>query len=246
MTIADEAGNIGDYTLFISDQTLFAQNDTSVNIVAHNNWVITLVNYTCGGYNGDITISVVNEDPESKACQYVDFKYYQDQPLSVGEMSAEYIVIGSNSLNNNNEIADLIESKNYFDQNYEYNISSYENYPFKQVALKLNYERSCQEITAIIADLKSNAYVDYAHYGMQTDNCTNDIWETIGDLCINSYSSIFAVKVFDENDLTDLINLMQETNTTLVKQNQFIPQWFHLRADKNSSGDALHFKLLSY
>jgi len=32
---------------------------------------------------------------------------------------------------------------------------------------------------------------------------------------------------------------MEILNTLLVSQNTFLPQWFHLRADKNSNGDAL-------
>ena len=79
---------------------------------------------------------------------------------------------------------------------------------------------------------------------MKTDNCTNLIGEQIGDLCINSYGSNFSVKVFDENDLTDLNQKIAETNTELVKQNEFMPKWFELRATKNSNGDAL--KMANY
>ena len=34
--------------------------------------------------------------------------------------------------------------------------------------------------------------------------------------------------------------MMAETNTQLVEQFQFMPDWFTLRATKNSKGDALH------
>ena len=79
---------------------------------------------------------------------------------------------------------------------------------------------------------------------MKTDNWENLIWEQIGNLCINSYGSNFYVKVFDENDLTNLKQKIAETNTELVKQNEFMPKWFELRATKNSNGDAL--KMANY
>lgn len=79
---------------------------------------------------------------------------------------------------------------------------------------------------------------------LKTDNCQNLIWEEIGNLCINSYGSNFYVKVFDENDLTDLNQKIAETKTELVEQNEFMPQWFKLRATKNSNGDAL--KIANY
>ena len=79
---------------------------------------------------------------------------------------------------------------------------------------------------------------------MKTDYCENAIWEKIGNLCINSYGSYFYVKVFDNNDLSDLNQIIAETNTELVKQDEFMPKWFELRATKNSNGDAL--KMANY
>lgn len=171
------------------------------------------------------------------ACNFVNFKYYNNEQDLLGEMSEEYIVIAFDMINNDDLIASLIQSKEYLDQNYDYVINQQEGY--KYIALKLISENNCIEIINIIADLEQSEIVDYVHYAMQTDNCTNLIWIEIGQKCINSYSSFFNVRVIDENDLTDLNNIIQETNTVLDHQNQFMPKWFTLKADKNSNGDAL-------
>jgi len=187
-------------------------------------------------------ISSCNKDETNELqseCNFVNFKYYNNEQDLLGEMSKEYIVIASDTINENSLITSLIQSKDYFDQSYDYIINQEANYKYKYVALKLNTEKNCSEITNIISDLKQSSIIDYAHYGMETENCTNLIWEEIGTKCINSYSSVFYVKVFDENDLTDLNNTIQETNTTLDHQNEFMPKWFTLRADKNSNGDVL-------
>jgi len=179
-----------------------------------------------------------NNEPLTE-CNYVGFKYYQGEQDQLGEMSKEYILIASDTINSDNSIISLVQSKGYLDQNYEFKITKYDHYKYKQVAVKLNFERNCQEITEIISDIKQNSIVDYVHYTMNTDDCTNLIFEQIGDKCVNSYSDVFYVKVNDPNNLNDLNSTLQETNTVLDHQNQFMPEWFTLRADKNSNGDAL-------
>jgi hypothetical protein len=39
--------------------------------------------------------------------------------------------------------------------------------------------------------------------------------------------------------LTDLSQMIAQTNTELVEQNQFMAKWFELRATKESDGDGL-------
>ncbi len=178
-------------------------------------------------------------DLVQSSCDFIDFKYYNGTQDYLGELSNDYILIGVDTIYNDSEIQDFISTVNQFDQSYDYTIHSIEQYKFKEIPLKFNSSKTCEEITQIISDLEQNTIVAYAHYTMQTDNCENAIWEPIGDLCVNSYGSNFYVKVFDENNLTDLNQMITETNTELVKQNEFMPKWFELRATKNSNGDAL-------
>ncbi|MBL7934995.1 MAG: hypothetical protein JNM51_04210 [Bacteroidia bacterium] len=181
--------------------------------------------------------------PQSN-CEFVDFKYYNGTQDNLGEMSNNYILVGVDTTYSDSQIQDFISTVSYLDQNYTYTIHTTGQYKFKEIPLRLKYSKNCGQIAHIISELEKNAIVSYAHYTMKTDNCENLIWEQIGNLCINSYGSNFYVKVFDENDLTDLNQKIAETNTELVKQNEFMPKWFELRATKNSNGDAL--KMANY
>jgi hypothetical protein len=183
----------------------------------------------------------VEEDKgeEEFKCGYIDFKYYQDKPSFFGEMSGDYLLIGSDTNNIDSAIESFIESCEYFDQSYAFDIKKYNNYKYKQIVLKLSKTQNCSGISRIISELKKNDIVDYAHYTIQTDDCTNDIWESIGEKCVDSYSSIFYVKVKDTNNLSDLNKTIRETNTIIRNQNKFMSDWYSLIADKNSEGDAL-------
>ena len=173
------------------------------------------------------------------SCSYTNFKYYNNEAYSLGEMSGDYILIGSDSSNTDNAIRDFVKSKDYFDQNFNFEIHKETNYKYKYIGLKLNRSCNCREIAWILNDIGQNSVIDYAHYTTQTDDCTNLIWETIGELCVNSYSNIFYVQVKDTNDISDLNNTILETNTMIRGQNQFMSDWYSLYADKNSNGDAL-------
>jgi len=184
-----------------------------------------------------------NEKLQS-SCDYIDFKYYNGAEDYLGELSNDYLLIACDTTYTNNEIQDFISKESYFDQNYDYTIYSYAYYKYKEMPLKLKSSKTCEELTSLISDLQQNSIISYVHYTIQTDNCENDIWEPIGNLCINSYSSLFYVKVPDETDLTDLNNMITETNTELIEQNEFMKNWFTIRATKSSKGDAL--KMANY
>jgi hypothetical protein len=98
---------------------------------------------------------------------------------------------------------------------------------------------NCGEIAWIIKDIKQNSIVNFAHYTIKTNDCSNDIWEPIGDLCVNSYSNLFNVKIKDINDLSALNKTVLETHTKIISKNQFMQDWYLLSADKDSNGDAL-------
>ena len=178
------------------------------------------------------------------SCDFVNFKYYNGTQYNLGELQNNYILVGVDTTYSDTQIQIFISTVNQLDQNYTYTIHTSGQYKFKEIPLKLKSCKTCEEITQIISELEQNAIVSYIHYTMKTNDCQNLIWEPLGNLCINSYGSNFYVKVFDENDLTDLNQKIAETNTELVKQNDFMPKWFELRATKNSNGDAL--KMANY
>lgn len=178
------------------------------------------------------------------SCDFVDFKYYNGSQYNLGELQENYILIGVDTTYSDNQIQNFISSINHFDQNYSYTIHTSAQYKFKEIPLRLKSSKTCEQITQIISELEQNTIVAYAHFTMQTDDCQNEIWETIGNMCVNRYGSSFYVEVFDENNLTDLNQKISETNTELVEQDEFMPKWFELRATKNSKGDAL--KMANY
>ena len=182
-----------------------------------------------------------DSEPIQGSCDFVDFLYYESGKFDLGELSNEYVLIGVDTTFNDNEIRNFISAEPQFDQNFDYNIRLNPDglYKFKEIALKLNSPKSCEEITQLIFDLEQNSIVSYAHYTMQTDDCQDVFGWPMGELCINSYGSDFYLKVLDENDLTALNQMIAETNTELVSQDIFMPQWFVLRATKASNGDAL-------
>jgi len=215
-----------------------ATNRTKVHLIKNSimkNYILTLL-------IGIILVGCSNDEETElvqSSCEFISFKYYNETQDYLGEMSNEYILIAVDTTFNDSEIESFIETIDIIDQNYNYTIHTSGQYKFKEIPLKLNTSKNCEEITQIISDINQNTFISYVHFTMVTDDCNNLIWEPIGDLCINSYGSSFYVKVFDENDLTDLNQMIAQTNTELVEQNQFMAKWFELRATKESDGDGL-------
>jgi hypothetical protein len=183
--------------------------------------------------------SCEKENDDTTNCNFVNFYYYGETQIPLGELSNDYIVIGIDTTYSDGQIRNFISTVNQLDQNYDYRIRKLGPYKFKVIPVKLNSSKSCEEITQIIADLEQNEIVAYVHYAMQTDICKDLLGEPMGNLCINGYRSSFLVNVFDKNNLTSLNQMIAQTNTELVKQNEFMLDWFELRATKNSKGDAL-------
>lgn len=177
-------------------------------------------------------------------CEFVNFKYYQGEHYYLGEKQNNYILLGIDTTYSDEQIRDFIASDSRFDQTYRYTIYAFELYSIKEIPIRLSTAMSCEGMTQLISDLEQKEIISYAHYTMQTDNCENLHWEDMGNLCVNSYSGLFYVKVLDNNDLTALHQTIAETNTELEEGDERIPNLFVLKATKNSKGDAL--KMANY
>jgi hypothetical protein len=175
---------------------------------------------------------------KEKPCNFINFKYYQNEKLHLGELAGDFIIVGIDSNYDDKLIQNLVKSKDYFDHQYDFKINRHSHYPYKYIALKLNRVYACNSIAWIIDDMKKSTLISYAHYTMLTDDCRNMIWEKMGERCVNSYSSLFYVKVKDTADLSGLNQTLIETNTKIKSQNQFMSHWYTLVADKHSKGDA--------
>lgn len=150
-------------------------------------------------------------------------------------MSDNYILVAFDTTYSVADIRKFISAVSDFDQTYRYTL-----YDTKIAALKFNKPKTCEEITGLIANLEKNPIVEFAHYTMTSNDCQSMYMTPMGNLCVYSYCNLFNVEVFDENELTSLHKMIAETNTELVEQNAFMPNWFTLKATKNSKGDGLH------
>lgn len=170
----------------------------------------------------------------ASVCNYVDYRYYKNAKLSLGELSNDYILLSFDTTRSETEIRNFIASLPYLDHNYKYTL-----YPWKNVVLRFNTPKSCEEISSIITDLEKESIVEFAHYTMKTNDCQSMIMVPLGNVCVNSYASYFYVEVFDPNNLKDLYRMIDETKTVLVEQSQYSPQFFTLKVTKASKGNTL-------
>lgn len=183
-----------------------------------------------------VSCNQMEEDLLQGRCDYVDFKYFSDEQVFLGEMSSDYLFVGIDSAFSDDDIRLFISGFDKFDQSYNLNISLSPSLGIKHVLLKFENSKSCNQITQIISDLEQYNMVSYAHYTMQTDDCTNWFFEPMASLCVDSYISRFIVKLHNEDDLELVSDLMLQTNTELVEVDGLVCR---LRATKSSLGDAL-------
>ncbi|MDR0565723.1 MAG: hypothetical protein LBG47_01590 [Prevotellaceae bacterium] len=94
--------------------------------------------------------------------------------------------------------------------------------------------KTCTQLKEIIRQLESIPDVAFSNLAFKGTFC-------IGDDCsdVMICTDEFTVKVKDENDLSDLHALAQETNTKIKGQNALMPDVYVLSADKTSKGNAL-------
>lgn len=169
---------------------------------------------------------------EPNTCNFINYGYFGDSIASLGELANDYILVGFKNKTAESQIRNFIESEKEFAPNYVYTPQSY------IVPLKLKQIKSCQDLTAFMTTLQKDSIIEFVHYTMKTD-CSSTFMPILASRCVNSYTEFFYIKVKDANDLTHLNATIKLTGTQLVEQNSSSPQWFKLKADKNSKGDAL-------
>lgn len=191
-------------------------------------------------------ISPIDDINEEIECNFINYYYHKDEPIILGELSGDYIVIASDTSNCDTEIIKFINSINEFDKDYDYEIKSYKNYMYKRIALKFFTTLTCIEITIFINNIYKYDLIDYATFTIEADNCLSPIWQPMGEKCVHTHSSLFYVRVKDTADLSDLHSIMAETNTEIWIQNYYMPNWFTLIANKESKGDAMQMAKYFY
>ncbi|MDR2815049.1 MAG: hypothetical protein LBB79_10425 [Prevotellaceae bacterium] len=101
--------------------------------------------------------------------------------------------------------------------------------------------KTCTQLKGIIKQLESNPAVAFSNLTFNGTFC-------IGDDCsdVMLYTDEFTVRVKDENDLSDLRAVAQETETKIKEQNKFMPDVYILSADKTSKGNSLQMSHYFY
>jgi len=113
----------------------------------------------------------------------------------------------------------------------------FHGFDYRVILVETREQKTCSQLKKIISDFEKSPIVAYAHYVFEGGN--SDLWGTPLELDFLSYVGYFWISVKDENDLTDLYAVVQETNTWIVFQSPFYTDNFLLGANKNSKGDAL-------
>lgn len=173
-------------------------------------------------------------------CSFINYRYDIDgYTYYLNDMSEKYVLIGIDSINKNEVLSEIVKSKNYLDQTYDYEIQQFPYYDHKYVVFKLNRIYSCDEIAWILDDLQQNPIIVFAHYTLQSDDCPNPVFYPGEKLCVDIYKNEFEVKVNNHGDTANLINLSHQTNTKVLGHAGFDSSLCILQADKFSMGDAL-------
>lgn len=174
-----------------------------------------------------------------KGCGYQGFYYYDDSQQPIGELSSEYLLIGSDTTNREDWLIEFINQNNNFENISLSDINHYSNYRYNLAVVKFRRSKNCKQMTSIIEMLEEESLIDFVHFIIKTDDCTNAIWEEIGEKCVDSYSNLFYVQVLEPDDLSNLDSIIRKTNTRILSQNEFMDNWFTLEATKLSQGDAM-------
>jgi hypothetical protein len=172
-------------------------------------------------------------------CGYQGFYYYDGSQQPIGELSSEYLLIGSDTTNRDDRLIEFINQNSNFENISLSDINHYSNYRYNLANVKFRRSKNCKQMTSIIEMLEEESLIDFVHFTIKTDDCTNAIWEEIGERCVDSYSNLFIVKVLNSDDLSNLDSIANKTNTRILYQNEFMENWFTLEATKLSQGDAL-------
>jgi hypothetical protein len=175
----------------------------------------------------------------NEECDILNYRIYQGEQLTLGEVSREFIFIGIDKSYADEEIRAFLRTQDFLDQGFTFTIHEDPQYQFKQIPVRLNRPKNCSEIVGILESLEASDIVAYAHPTFETDDCKDAIGNPVGKQCVLVYVSSFFVRVIDPNDSLALQQLIAETNTELLGPNQFMSNWLEIRATKTSQGDAL-------
>ena len=184
---------------------------------------------------------VINKPFENESdCLAQHFYYGGNNKIFLDTiLRKDRIYIGFDKSTPNDEIINFINNNATFEKIDESKILFYSNVQYeddyKQVIAKTKNDKTCSELYEIITTLKTNSIVSFASYTYKSG-----FWGGGVTYDVMTYGDVFLVKVFNANDLTDLNEVVEQTNTVIKEQNEYMPDWFMIGVTKNSKyNDAL-------
>lgn len=171
-------------------------------------------------------------------CDFPEYRYVKGEREYVSELSKDFLLVSVDTTYSENQTLSFLSSLEYLDQDNPYFFPpQYDDWNY--ITLRFGVSKSCEEITQIIAELEQSQGISSAHYTMEPiGSCNMLASDSEEEECVLSYLNTFHVIVFDEEDLSDLHQIVEETNTEIINQVHWNLTIFELRATKTSLGDA--------
>ena len=193
-----------------------------------------------------INFSSCDKEEESQVlgCDCADelFYYVSDEKLFLDDRFLnDWLLVGFESQIQDSEIVNFINQADLFKPVDASSITSHARSEddYHMMFVNTKKPKTCSQLKEIISTLEKSPIVAYATLSFKGISC-------FGFSCMDylAFSHYFLVAVKDKDDLSDLYTVAEETNTWIKGTDQFNPNYFILRANKNSNSNTI--QILQY
>jgi len=179
------------------------------------------------------------EEPQELGCDCADelFYYIFDEKRFLDDRFLnDWLLVGFEPQVQDAEIVNYINQTGLFKSVEVSSIVSHARSEddYHMMFVNTKKPQTCSQLKETISTLEKSSIVAYATLSFKGISC-------FGFSCMDymAFSHYFLVAVKDEDDLSDLYAVAEETNTWIKGQDQFMSDWFILRANKNSKGNTM-------
>lgn len=152
------------------------------------------------------------------------FYYYQNEKIYLN-ITNEKVTIGFNDTLSYQKMKNILNQYNFIEDLKQEQVFNNNKLAMPDLIEGLN----CKELENKLNGLKKNPEISYANLFLETKNKS----------ALVGITNEFIVNLLDTNQFSELQSLAINTNTEILKQNEFQPDVYILSANKNSDGDAL-------
>ena len=170
-------------------------------------------------------------------CKNKLFYYYNNGKVFIDSLLVNnYLIVGFDEQVQGTEMVDYIDQIGLF-----YPLDTNKIFPLKDkdysvLPIKTKEPKTCLQLQKIIYTLEQSSLVVFANLVFRAKDTCSDY--DLG-LCFDAFASTdeFMVRVKDTNNLSDLYDVMQETNTQI--EGKTARGTYIMLVNKNSKGNAL-------